>query len=158
MDLPELIRPNLVAVDVEVDSWQDAIRAVGKLLVDDHAVEERFTNAMIELAIEFGPYIVIAPGIALPHARPEDGVIKSSIAVIKLRKPVEFGNIDNDPVYLVIALAAKDKTEHIQGLSELAFILRDEAKLEKIKACKDGEVLRSVFLNERQSAGTDSLN
>lgn len=157
MDLPELIRPNLVAVDVEVDSWQDAIRAVGTLLVDDHAVEERFTNAMIEMAIEFGPYFVIAPGIALPHARPEDGVIKSSIAVIKLSKPVEFGNIDNDPVFLVIALAAKDKTEHVQGLSELAFILRDEANLEQIKACKNDECLLSVFLNKSQSAGTDSL-
>jgi PTS system ascorbate-specific IIA component len=148
MDLSELIRPNLVAVDVEVDSWRDAVRAVGTLLVDDHAVEERFINAMIEMAIEFGPYFVIAPGIALPHARPEDGVIKTSIAVITLIKPVEFGNVDNDPVSLVIALAAKDKTEHVQGLSELASILKDEAKVDKIMACKDDEECLSILLDK----------
>ena len=156
MYLPELLRPNLVAVDVEVDNWQDAIRAAGALLVNDRAVEERFTNAMIEMAIEFGPYFVIAPGIALPHARPEDGVLKSSIAVIKLRKPVDFGNVDNDPVWLVIALAAKDKTEHINGLSELANVLREEAKLDRIKACKIKETLLSIFWNESQPTDTDS--
>jgi mannitol/fructose-specific phosphotransferase system IIA component (Ntr-type) len=137
------------------DPWQDAIHAVGKLLVDDHAVEERFTLAMIEMAIEFGPYFVIAPGVALPHARPEDGVVRSSIAVITLSKPVEFGNVDNDPVTLVIALAAKDKVEHVQGLSELANILGDEARLEKILACKDDEELLSILLDNNQSDSTD---
>ena len=155
MDLSELIRPNLVTVDVEVESWQEAICAVGQLLVDDHAVEERFTQAMIDMAIEFGPYFVIAPGVALPHARPEDGVIKSSIAVITLSKPVEFGNIDNDPVFLVIALAARDKTEHVNGLAELAHVLEDQAKLEKIKACKDDEELLSILLDKNQSDSTD---
>ncbi len=44
-------------------------------------------------------HIVIAPGIALPHARPEDGVIDSTVAVVRLAEPVNFGNEDNDPVW-----------------------------------------------------------
>ena len=147
MDLKQLIRPNLVAVDVEVEDWQDAIRTAGSLLINDGAVEERFSDAMIRVAKEFGPYIVVAPGIALPHARPDDGVITASIAVLRLKTPVDFGNKDNDPVYLVVALAAIDNKQHITGLSQLANVLGDEEKIKDIKQVQTKEKLLEVFLN-----------
>jgi mannitol/fructose-specific phosphotransferase system IIA component (Ntr-type) len=146
MNLKQLIRPNLIAVDIEVKDWQEAIRAAGKLMVDDGAVEERFPDAMIRVAKEFGPYIVVAPGIALPHARPEDGVIKASIAVLRLKIPVNFGNKDNDPVYLLVALAALDNKGHIEGLSELATVLGDEEKIKDIKQAETKEKLLEAFL------------
>lgn len=146
MNLKDLIRPELVAVDVEAKDWQEAILAAGKLLVDDGAVEECFPDAMIRVAKEFGPYIVVAPGIALPHARPEDGVIKASIAVVRLKNTVNFGNKDNDPVYLLIALAAIDHEQHINGLSQLAGVLGNEDNIEKIKVSKTKEELLVIFL------------
>jgi mannitol/fructose-specific phosphotransferase system IIA component (Ntr-type) len=145
MNLHELIRPDIVTVGVQVKDWQEAIRKVGELLVKDGAVEERFTEAMIRVVNEFGPYIVVAPGIALPHARPEDGVLKASIAVMRLKNPVVFGNTDNDPVYLVIALAAVDHEQHIQGLSELASILSNEEYVKQIKIAKTRKDLLNIF-------------
>ena len=38
IEAKKLIRENLVAVDVEVDDWQEAIRAAGNLMVTDGAV------------------------------------------------------------------------------------------------------------------------
>ncbi len=146
MNLKDLIRPELVAVDVEAKDWQEAIFAAGKLLVDDGAVEERFPAAMIRVAKEFGPYIVVAPGIALPHARPEDGVIKASIAVVRLKNTVDFGNKANDPVYLLVALAAIDHEQHITGLSELAGVLGNDNNIKKIKASKTKEELLAIFI------------
>ena len=146
MNLKQLIRPNLVEVDVEVKDWQDAIRSAAQLLINDGAVEERFSDAMIRVAKEFGPYIVVAPGIALPHARPEDGVIEASIAVLRLKTPVNFGNKDNDPVYLVVALAAIDNQQHIKGLSELAEVLGDEENIKDIKQAQTKEKLLEIFL------------
>lgn len=148
IDVKELIRENLIEVDVSVDDWQGAIRAAGKLMVEDKAVEERFVDAMIRVAKEFGPYIVVAPGIALPHARPEDGVIKASIAIVRLKTPVEFGNEDNDPVYLVVALAAVDHDQHIDGLRQLALVLGDDDKIEAIKVATTKEELRDIFWSE----------
>jgi mannitol/fructose-specific phosphotransferase system IIA component (Ntr-type) len=145
IDVKELIRENLIEVDVVVEDWQGAIRAAGKLMVKDDAVEERFVDAMIRVATEFGPYIVVAPGIALPHARPEDGVIKASIAIVRLKTPVEFGNEDNDPVYLVVALAAIDHNQHIDGLRQLAMVLGDDDKIEAIKKATSKEELLSIF-------------
>jgi PTS system ascorbate-specific IIA component len=145
MELRELVRPGLVAVDVSVKSWEDAVRAAGRLLVDDHAVDDRFVDAMIHIAEEYGPYFVIAPGIALPHARPEDGVRRASMAIVRLRESVQFGNRENDPVFLVIALAAADKTQHVQALAELAHILGRKETIEGIKECKTPEDLMSIF-------------
>lgn len=145
MNLKDLLRPPLVAVDIPVKDWQEAIQACGRLFIDDGATEERFSDAMIRVAKEFGPYIVVAPGIALPHARPEDGVIKASMAVVKLRTPVKFGNKDNDPVWLLVALAAVDHQQHIQGLAELAGVLGDNSNVEKLKKCTTAAELLDVF-------------
>lgn len=148
MDVKELIRKEIVDIEVNVEDWEDAIRATGKLLVDDNAVEERFVEAMIRVAKEFGPYIVVAPGIALPHARPEDGVIKPSIAIVRLAKPVDFGNKLNDPVYLIAALAALDQEQHIEGLRRLALVLGDKKKVEVIKDATTREDLFQTFIKE----------
>lgn len=145
MKLAELLRPSLVAVDVEVKTWQEAIEACGRLLYEDGAIEERFTAAMIRVAHEFGPYIVVAPGIALPHAFPEDGVIKPSMALVKLKTPVNFGNSQNDPVWLVVALAPIDAQQHIQGLADLAAVLGDMANIRDLKACSTPQELHNVF-------------
>jgi mannitol/fructose-specific phosphotransferase system IIA component (Ntr-type) len=152
MDVKKLIRETLVDVDVEVEDWQGAIRAAGKLMVKDGAVEERFVDAMIRVAKEFGPYIVVAPGIALPHARPEDGVIEASIAILRLKTPVNFGNEDNDPVYLVVALAAVDQEQHIDGLRQLAFVLGDQEKIKAIKAAMTKDELLQIFWNESSTS------
>lgn len=147
IDVKKLIRKNLVDVDVAVEDWQGAIRAAGKLMVEDGAVEARFVDAMIRVAKEFGPYIVVAPGIALPHARPEDGVIEASIAIVRLSTPVDFGNEDNDPVYLVVALAAVDHEQHIDGLRQLALVLGDDDKIVAIKEATTREELLDIFWN-----------
>ncbi len=146
MNIKDLLRPNLVELNVSVTDWEDAIRAVGRLLVADKAVEPRFVDAMIRVAKEFGPYIVLAPGFAMPHARPEDGCIRSSMALITLAKPVEFGNPQNDPVNVVVALAAVDNQGHIEGLSDLAEVMSEDGIVEKIAASGSvGEVLAIMY-------------
>ena len=145
MNLRDLLRPPLVATHVTARDWEDAIRAVGSLLVADDAVEPRFVDAMIRVAHEFGPYIVVAPGIALPHARPEDGVKRASIGMISLAQPVEFGNEENDPVTLVIALAAVDNKQHVQGLAELAAVLGDAENVERLRAAGSAAALLGIM-------------
>ena len=142
MNLRDLLRPPLVDVNIEVDNWEEAIHAAGKLLLADGAIEARFIDAMIKVAKDLGPYIVIAPGIALPHARPEDGVIKASMGLITLKPPIEFGNERNDPVSIVVALAAKDNEQHVEGLSQLAGVL---SKPELVEGLKKAESKKSVL-------------
>ncbi len=147
MKLEEFLRPELVEINIEVNDWQEAILAAGKLLVNSGMVEDRYPAAMIRVAKEFGPYIVVAPGIALPHARPEDGAIQSGVAIVRLKNPVNFGNDDNDPVFLVVALSATGHEQHIQGLAEIANVLGNDDCIEMIKKAKTKQELFSIFFN-----------
>lgn len=136
----EFVKLENIAVNVEADCWKDAVRKAGQLLLSSDCIEERYIDAMIEKVTELGPYIVIAPQIAMPHARPEDGVKQTSIAIITLENGVNFGHEKNDPVKLLIALAAIDSTAHIEALANLMDILGNEEKLNNIlnsKASKE---------------------
>ncbi|MFB8734775.1 PTS sugar transporter subunit IIA [Bacillus sp. SL00103] len=43
---------------------------------------------MIQSVDQNGPYIVIAPQVAIPHARPEDGVNELSMSLMTFEQPV----------------------------------------------------------------------
>src|SRR5699024_11632067 len=72
-----LLNEHAVLLDVEIKDAIDVIRLSGDLLVKAGLATETYTEAMIEGYKKVGPYIVIAPGIAIPHSRPENGAIKS---------------------------------------------------------------------------------
>lgn len=142
MLLSELFDVNRIKLNERVRDWRDAIVKVGQLLVESNLVEERYINAMIKVAEEYGPYIVLAPGFAMPHARPEDGCLGTGMAMITLAEPINFGNPDNDPVRVVIALSAKNETDYIIALSQLAELLSTDKWIEKVS---DAESSKEVM-------------
>ena len=103
-----------------------AIEMAGELLVASGRVTPEHVSQMVKAVEEHGPYIVIAPGIALAHARPSPAVIETGLSVVTLAWPVVFGNEANDPVRIVIGLAAFDHESHIEVMRELAEALSDE--------------------------------
>ena len=73
-----------------------------------------------------------------------------------LLEPVAFGHRENDPVHLVIGLAAVDEEGHITALSTLAEFLSDETRREGLIGAVDaGEVVQMVrSFEESQTADT----
>jgi PTS system ascorbate-specific IIA component len=108
------------AVRVHARSWPAAIRAAGGGLVDGGAADERYVERCVAQVAADGPYIVVAPGIALAHARPEDGARAVGVSVAVLDRPVPFGHPVNDPVDLVIAFCSPDRVAHLGLLAALA--------------------------------------
>jgi ascorbate PTS system EIIA or EIIAB component len=107
-------------VAVDAPDWRAAIRAACRPLVDAGAFEDRYVNQCIANVVLNGPYIVLAPGIALAHARPQDGVRTLGLGVAALARPVAFGHPKNDPVDVVIAFGSPDKESHTGMLAALA--------------------------------------
>ena len=124
-----MVTADFIDVQVPCKDWKEAIHAGAKLLEIQGVVEERYKEEVIKNFYELGPYMVIAPGIVLSHARPEAGVNKVGISIINLKDSVEFGIEHNDPVKLVITLAAVDNTSHLQYLSKLMELLMNEDDL-----------------------------
>lgn len=123
-----------IAVGVLVDHWEQAVEAAGELLVQGGFAERRYIDGMLRTVRELGPYIVLAPGFAMPHARPDDGVIKAGFSVVTLQKPVNFGNADNDPVRVVMAFCAPNEHAHIDSLTTLAQKLDQPGFLDSVAA------------------------
>jgi mannitol operon transcriptional antiterminator len=131
--LSEMLTEETIVIGLAVADWQEAVRASGSLLVRAEKVEPRYVEGMIRMVQEIGPYIVIAPGVALPHARPEDGVRETCMSLVTLNPPVAFGNKNNDPVELVVAFGSPDSKGHMEALAELARLLENEATLNALK-------------------------
>lgn len=131
--IEKLFNEQTVAVDVQVKDWVEAIKFGGNLLVESDAVETEYIDVMIENVKKMGQYIVIAPGLAMPHARPEHGVKKIAMALVKLKTPVAFGHEEYDPVDVLVFLSATDQTAHIGVLAELMQLLEDDEFLTQVR-------------------------
>lgn len=134
IELDDVVGPDSVEVGAEVGDWREAVRRSGALLVRSGAAEEKYVDAMIRTVDELGPYAVLAPGIAIPHARPEDGAIDVGIGVLTLSTPVEFGAGENDPVDLLFPFATPDAKKHTGALQALANFLEEEENVERLRA------------------------
>jgi mannitol/fructose-specific phosphotransferase system IIA component (Ntr-type) len=129
--LKDLITYENIEVDVEAVDWEDAVYRGAKILLDKEYITPKYIDEITNKVKEIGPYIVIAPGIALSHARPEDGVKKLSMSIMTLKNPIEFGNEDNDPVKLLITLGAVDNETHLKALYELMKLLNNSEDVKK---------------------------
>lgn len=143
--LSELIPVEAVRLDTEAADWREAVTAAGDLMVATGACTDAYTAEMITNVEENGPYIVIAPGFAFAHARPSPAVLTTGMSWVRLAQPVEFGHDTNDPVGLVVGLAAKDSAEHSAAMAALARLLADPETAEALRTAPDAAALRSVL-------------
>ena len=130
--LAQYLTPEVIKLQVEAKDWETAVAAAGNLLVKTGKCTPGYIQAMIDAVHNLGPYIVLAPGLALAHARPEDGVLDMGISLITLKTPVEFGSEANDPVSLVLAFGGTDNNSHIGLLSALAQLLEEDDRREQL--------------------------
>lgn len=143
--LLEMLTPEKIRCNVAVKDWRDAVQVTGDLMVQVGLTDEGYTQAMRELIEKEGPYLVIAPGIALLHARPEDHVKQPGLVVLTLSTPVNFGHSTNDPVWLVFGLAAATDKAHVKALAELAVMLSTAGSIEALRDGKDeAEILQVI--------------
>ena len=128
--LQDLLSEDNVSFRYPAETWEDVIRHGGQLMVDAGFTDPTYTEAMIDVVRDMGPYIVLAPGLAMPHSRPEMGAKQVGAALVTLEKPIDFGSPENDPVSVAIFLCAPNKDEHIQLLTDIATLFEDEEFLD----------------------------
>ena len=125
-----LIENNSIKLNQTANTWEDAIKIGTDLLVDSGAIEPRYYEHIVNNIKKLGPYIVIAPGLAMPHARPEEGVIKT--------------------VSILLTLAASDANTHMEGIMEITQIFDDPnsddgVNIQKFLNCKTTEEVLAVI-------------
>ena len=141
----ELISRKRVVFAEEFVSWEEAVRAAAEPLIRDRAIEEDYVTAIIASINKYGPYIVIAPGIALPHAKVDIGVNETSISFMRVAQPVHFSNLEEHDARLLFVLASVDDNAHLKLLQDLVEILSDEGFVAKLLEVKSEEDLTALI-------------
>ncbi|MFC0470950.1 BglG family transcription antiterminator [Halalkalibacter kiskunsagensis] len=137
--LQELLTSQTIQLQSRVSDWKEGVRVASQPLVELGTVEERYVEAMIQSIEDNGPYVVITPGVAIPHSRPEQGVRSLSMSLLKLDKAVDFA--PDKPVRLIIVLAAADSESHLRALVQLTQMLGEPSNIEDILQSPDKSVL-----------------
>lgn len=138
----EQVQSHGVRWGVDAEDWRDLNRTVGDMLVSANLAEPRYVEGMIANIEKNGPYLVIAPGVALLHARPEEGAVANGIVMATVKQPVEFGHSANDPVWLALGLTATGDLDHLDLLRGVAGVLAQEGALDRLRdAASEDEFL-----------------
>ena len=143
--LTDLLTSQTIRFATEVTNWEEGIRLAAKPLLENGSIEEGYVEACINSVKTLGPYIVLAPLLAMPHARAPEFVNRVALSYLNLEKAV---NILDDPdrqAKTFILLATRDNNEHLDILAALGNILSDEEKLNKIiYATNEEEVIETI--------------
>ncbi|HTP13601.1 MAG TPA: phosphoenolpyruvate--protein phosphotransferase, partial [Bacteroidota bacterium] len=118
-----LTAKEMIRLDSSSKTKEEAIRELVDLLhladrVDDaDKVEETIwqREATYSTGVGFG--------VAIPHCKSQN-VLANSIAVLKLREPIDWGSADGQPVQLVILIAIKGEKAGVQHLKMIASLSR----------------------------------
>ncbi|WP_017379275.1 BglG family transcription antiterminator [Paenisporosarcina sp. TG-14] len=143
--LEELLNQQTIQIKPKAATWHEAIQLAAQPLVELGTIEEGYVNAMIESIEANGPYVVITPGVAIPHARPEQGVRSLSMSLLKLDEAVDFAA--DKPVRLIIVLAAVDSESHLRALIQLTNLLNEPANIEHMIQTTDKTKLMELIHN-----------
>ncbi|GAA0370444.1 PTS sugar transporter subunit IIA [Bacillus horti] len=153
--LDQLLQEEFIQLKGHVLDWKDAIRVAAQPLLDNGAIEAEYVQAMIRSVEELGPYIVIAPKIALPHARPEQGVKRMGMSLLTLKEAVPFSEKKEHEVQLIVVLAAVDDKSHLKALSQLSMLLSEGDNTDKLIKATDKEMIRRYIVAYSDEEGED---
>lgn len=143
-------KKNINVVEEKME-WQLSIKLAAQPLIDNGQIEIEYVDAMIDSVNRLGSYIVIAPKIAIAHARPENGVNKIGLSLLKNKESIDFNIDKNDEfdidkqVHIIIVLAAIDNKEHLGLLKQLSNVIDDNKKIEEIIAADNSIELSAVI-------------
>jgi PTS system ascorbate-specific IIA component len=130
-----------ILLNQDAANWEECFIIAGNALVQSNRTSTEYTTEMIEVFNELGPYMVIAPNIALAHARPGSSVKSTGLSLVTLKNPVEFGSKRFDPVKIVVGLAAVDHDGHIDLMAALSELLMDVTNVNfLLQADKESDV------------------
>ncbi|WP_194091627.1 PTS sugar transporter subunit IIA [Vibrio hibernica] len=146
MSIFNLIGENGIVISTESNlSVNDALDITCSTLIEQGKVEKSYLEAIKQKHKEIGAYYVLAPKIAMPHARPEDGVNTAGLQVTVFKNGVNLESKDNGDVYFSVTLAAIDSDSHIQTIVALSELFQNEADVDAIIAAQNKKDIEAIL-------------
>lgn len=120
-----MIDKNLIVADVDVTTKDETFELLSHLVVKENYANDAKKVLLALQAREKEGTTGMMDGFAIPHAKSET-IVKPGVAVLKLKKGVEWESMDGKLITVVIALFIPENqsgTTHLQYLSKIARLL-----------------------------------
>jgi len=121
----ELLEKNRVCFHEGFATWQEAVEASCQPLLKQGVITEEYIAAIIRNVTEYGPYVVIAPDICIPHAQQGLGVNETAISFMRAAQPVHFSEDPEHDARLFFVLASVDNDAHLKNLQAMVEAVSD---------------------------------
>ncbi|MBO0440895.1 PTS sugar transporter subunit IIA [Candidatus Enterococcus ikei] len=128
-------------------NWEDAVILSCQTLLEKGIIAQQYVDEIVECVQKYGPYIVIVPGVAMPHSSEDSqGVLGTAISFTKMSQEVVFeeGNPEKN-ARLFFTLAAKNNEEHVENISKLSEMLMTDGLIEALMTVETMEDYQKVM-------------
>lgn len=143
--LNQWLNDKTIQVLESVENWPQALEICARPLLASGTITPEYVTAIVAQHHKLGPYYVLAPGLAMPHARPEEGAKGLGLSLLKLSQGVNFGSEESDPVDTIIMLAAPDKDSHIEMIAALAELFSSDEDMAQLHRANTQEEIKNII-------------
>lgn len=149
MEIKDIINSDLILLDYEVENKDEFFNKISYFLKEKDFVEDKsiFFDSLIDR--ENISNTGFGEGFAIPHGKSKT-VKKTLVMFIRLKKSIEWGAYDNEPVKNIFLFAIKDNDKndlYIDALAKLSRKLVDDKFINLIKSCNSKlEILNNICL------------
>jgi len=137
----DILTAERVVLADRTPSREEAIRDVGRLLVDAGAVQPGYVDSMLDrektVSTSMGNYL------AIPHGTNEgrDFIEKTALAVIRYPDAIDW---DGDEVRFVVGIAGREN-EHLEILGRIAVLFSDDDDVQALLQAPDAASLFAII-------------
>jgi PTS system nitrogen regulatory IIA component len=148
MEIRDFLAPEAVVIDLAAASKKQVLQTLAQRIARIAHQDERTVFDVLLERERLGT-TGVGKGIAIPH-----GKIASLDRIYglfaRLKPPVEFEAMDNDPVDLVFLLLAPAAAgaDHLKALARVSKLLRNPAQCEKLRKAADAKTAFAILTAE----------
>ena len=139
----DMVDPTAVQVGVSCARWHEAIRLAARPLLRYGLIDKNYVDQMIAAVENYGPYMVLTPGVAYVHAGVDDGIKRNCTSILVLDEPMDFGPSEESKlIRAVVVLGIRDKEQ--SDLLNLASIFEREESIRALERSTDAESILAL--------------
>ena len=144
--LSDILTEENILLNQSAETWEEAVVKGGEILLHNGYVSKKYVDSLAENIKKYGSYVVISEGIALPHSKTDNAVLKTGMSLVTLKEPVIFPG--DKKVSIILSFSSFDMNEHFTALSDLNELIFGHEFFENImKARYPKDVIR--YINTR---------
>ncbi|HOE76536.1 MAG TPA: PTS sugar transporter subunit IIA [Rectinema sp.] len=147
MDLKEILKPELISLDLKGRNKEEIIRELVDLASNSGKVLDKEETIQSVLEREYRMSTGMKHGIAIPHGKTT--AVHELVACVGISKQeVDFDALDRKGCRIfIMTLSPIDKTgPHLQFLAEVGMLFRSEEKRQALLQARTKEEVVSILL------------